>query len=76
MNEPSDTLNALIRISIGVLCGGALVLIALILSGTGIDETSGKVIATAVALAFFSLTGALAGSGTTENPVPLRSSPP
>jgi catechol 2,3-dioxygenase-like lactoylglutathione lyase family enzyme len=54
-------LRTLNRISIAILCAGALVLIALILSGTGVDETSGKAIGTAVALAFFSLT-AMAGS--------------
>ena len=59
--ETNETIRGLIRISIGVLCGGALLLIALILSGTDIDETSGKAIGTAVALAFFSLTGVAGG---------------
>ncbi len=59
--ETNETIRGLIRISIGVLCGGALLLIVLILSGTEIDKTSGKAIGTAVALAFFSLTG-VAGS--------------
>jgi catechol 2,3-dioxygenase-like lactoylglutathione lyase family enzyme len=48
---------AIVRLMIGVLCAGALWLIVLILSGSGIDETSGRVIWTAVAVAFFSLTG-------------------
>jgi catechol 2,3-dioxygenase-like lactoylglutathione lyase family enzyme len=62
MNETSESLRSLIRVAIAVLCCGALVLILLVLSGTGVDETTGKVIGTAVALAFFSLTGVAGGN--------------
>jgi catechol 2,3-dioxygenase-like lactoylglutathione lyase family enzyme len=61
VNETSESLRSLIRIAIAVLCFGAVVLIVLIVSGTGVDETTGKTFGTAVAVAFFSLTG-VAGS--------------
>jgi hypothetical protein len=53
--------QALVRALILVLCGGALLLILLIASDSRLDETSGKAIFTAVAVAFFSLT-AVAGT--------------
>ncbi|MDX6633901.1 MAG: hypothetical protein QOF06_104 [Solirubrobacterales bacterium] len=56
-----DDLQRVIKLSIGVLCGAAFVLILIILSGNEIDDTSGKAIGTAMALAFLSLT-AVAGS--------------
>jgi len=56
-----DDLQGVTRLSIGVLCVAAFVLIMIILSGNEIDDTSGKAIGTAVALAFLSLT-AVAGS--------------
>lgn len=56
-----DDLQGAIKISIGVLCIAAFVLILVILSGNRLDDTSGKAIGTAVALAFLSLT-AIAGS--------------
>lgn len=56
-----DDLQGVTRLSIGVLCTAAFVLILIILSGNEIDDTSGKAIGTAVALAFLSLT-AVAGS--------------
>lgn len=58
---PSGDLQGVIKLSIGVLCAAAFVLILIILSGSGLDETSGKAIGTAAALAFLSLTAA-AGS--------------
>jgi catechol 2,3-dioxygenase-like lactoylglutathione lyase family enzyme len=61
VNETSESLRSVIRIAIAVLCFGAVVLIVLIVSGTGVDETTGKTFGTAVAVAFFSLTG-VAGS--------------
>jgi hypothetical protein len=57
----ADQLRSVTRFSIGLLCAGAFVLILIILSGSDIDETSGKAIGTAIALAFLSLT-AVAGS--------------
>jgi hypothetical protein len=57
----SDDLQGAIKLSIGVLCVAAFVLILVILSGNRLDETSGRAIGTAVALAFLSLTG-IAGS--------------
>jgi peptidoglycan/LPS O-acetylase OafA/YrhL len=53
----SNSARFLVRLLIGVLCAAALVLIATIGSGSELDETGGKAIGTAVALAFFSLTG-------------------
>jgi catechol 2,3-dioxygenase-like lactoylglutathione lyase family enzyme len=61
MRDGADSTGAVVRLLIAVLCGAALLLIVLILSGSEIDDTSGKAIGTAVALAFFSLTG-VAGS--------------
>ncbi len=52
----------LVRVLIGVLCAGALLLILLIASGSDIDEDSARAIGTASAIAFFSLTG-VAGLG-------------
>jgi catechol 2,3-dioxygenase-like lactoylglutathione lyase family enzyme len=57
----ADQLRSVTRFSIGLLCVAAFVLILIILSGSDLDETSGKAIETAVALAFLSLT-AVAGS--------------
>ncbi|HEU5062854.1 MAG TPA: hypothetical protein VFT79_06845 [Solirubrobacterales bacterium] len=51
----------MIKVSIGLLCVAAVVLILIILSGNQLDDTSGKAIGTAVALALLSLT-AVAGS--------------
>jgi len=56
-----DDLRGVLRLSIGVLCAAALVLILIILSGSRVDDTSAKAIGTAMALAFLSLTG-VAGS--------------
>jgi len=56
-----DDLQGVIKLSVGVLCAAAFVLILIILSGNELDDTSGQAIGTAVALAFFSLT-AVAGS--------------
>jgi catechol 2,3-dioxygenase-like lactoylglutathione lyase family enzyme len=57
----ADQLRSATRFSIGLLCVAAFVLILIILSGNDLDETSGKAIETAIALAFLSLT-AVAGS--------------
>jgi hypothetical protein len=57
----TDLTKVAVRLLIAVLCGGALLLILLITSSTRLDETSGKAIGTAVAVAFFSLT-AVAGT--------------
>jgi hypothetical protein len=57
MKTGEETTGTVVRFLIGILCAGALLLIVLIASGSEIDETSGRTIATAVALAFFSLTG-------------------
>ncbi|HWO47916.1 MAG TPA: hypothetical protein VNM41_07625, partial [Solirubrobacterales bacterium] len=57
----TDDLRQVLKLSIGLLCGTAFILILIILSGNEVDETSGKAIGTAMALAFFSLT-AVAGS--------------
>ncbi|HET9199276.1 MAG TPA: hypothetical protein VFN92_13600 [Solirubrobacterales bacterium] len=56
-----DDLQGVIKLSVGVLCAAAFVLILIILSGSELDDTSAKAIGTAVALAFLSLT-AVAGS--------------
>jgi catechol 2,3-dioxygenase-like lactoylglutathione lyase family enzyme len=53
--------STIVRAAIGSLCAGAAVLIALILVGGNLDQTTAKLIGTAVALASFSLT-AVAGS--------------
>lgn len=53
--------ETIVRALIGVLCGAALLLILLIIGGSGIDDTTGRAIGVAAAVAFFSLTG-LAGS--------------
>jgi len=58
-------LRGVVKFSIGMLCIAAFVLILIILSGSDLDETSGKAIGTAVALAFLSLT-AVAGSHLTS----------
>ncbi len=50
-------MRSVIRVLIGVLCAAAALLIVLILDGSGIDETAGKAIATAIALSVFGLTG-------------------
>ena len=57
----TDDLRQVLKLSIGLLCGTAFVLILIILSGNEVDDTSGKAIGTAMALAFLSLT-AVAGS--------------
>ena len=46
---------------IAVLCVAAFILIVIVLKGSDFDETSGRALATAIAVAFFSLTG-LAGT--------------
>jgi len=56
-----EDLQGVIKLSIGVLCVAAFVLILIILSGNELDHTSGRAIGTAVALAFLSLT-AVAGT--------------
>lgn len=53
----TEALRGVIKFSIGLLCAAALLAILLILSGSEIDDTSGKAIGTAAALAFLSLTG-------------------
>jgi len=53
-----ESIKSLLRICIALLCGGAVVLILVILNGKPLDDTSGKVLATAVALAFLTLTSA------------------
>jgi catechol 2,3-dioxygenase-like lactoylglutathione lyase family enzyme len=53
--------STVVRNLVGLLCTAAAVLIAIIASGSEIDETGGKAILTATALAFFSLT-VVAGS--------------
>jgi hypothetical protein len=50
-----------VSVLIALLCGAALLLIALILSGSDLDETSAKAIGTASTFAFFYLT-AMAGT--------------
>jgi catechol 2,3-dioxygenase-like lactoylglutathione lyase family enzyme len=57
----ADQVRSATRFAIGLLCVAAFVLILIIVSGSDLDETSGKAIETAVALAFLSLT-AVAGS--------------
>nr|MDQ3726429.1 hypothetical protein [Actinomycetota bacterium] len=57
----SDDLRSVVRFSIGLLCAIAFVLILVILSGNHLDDSSGKAVGTATALAFLGLTGA-AGS--------------
>jgi hypothetical protein len=52
-----DSARFLVRLLIGALCAAALLLIVTIGSGSELDETSGKAIGTAVALALFSLIG-------------------
>ena len=56
--EGADPLRAAVKFLIVVLCGAALLLIVLILSGSDVDETGIKAIASAVAVAFLSLTAA------------------
>jgi peptidoglycan/LPS O-acetylase OafA/YrhL len=59
--QSTDDLRGVLKFSIGLLCAAAFVLILVILSGGEVDDTSGKAIGTAIALASLSLT-ALAGS--------------
>jgi peptidoglycan/LPS O-acetylase OafA/YrhL len=54
-------LRGVLKFAIGLLCAAAFVLILIVLSGSQLDDTSGKAIGTAVAVAFLSLT-AVAGS--------------
>lgn len=61
MTHPDDRTLNLVRLMIAVLCGAALLLIVLILNGSELDETSGRALAMAIAVAFFSLT-AVAGT--------------
>jgi tellurite resistance protein TehA-like permease len=56
-----DDLRGVLKFGIGLLCAAAFVLILIVLSGSELDDTSGKAIGTAVAVAFLSLT-AVAGS--------------
>ncbi len=60
MRSEAD-LRGILKFGIGLLCAAAFVLILIILSGSELDDTSGKAIGTAVAVAFLSLT-AVAGS--------------
>jgi peptidoglycan/LPS O-acetylase OafA/YrhL len=62
----------IVRALIVVLCGAAFLLIAVILSGERLDDTSGKAIATAMAFAIFSLTG-MAGISLSSRPQPAAS---
>lgn len=57
----ADDLRQVLRFSVALLCGAAFVLILIILSNGDVDDTSGRAIGTAIALAFLSLT-AVAGS--------------
>jgi peptidoglycan/LPS O-acetylase OafA/YrhL len=57
MTEGVDPTRQIIRMLIGVLCGAALLLIVMVLSGSELNHTSGKALATAIAFAIFSLTG-------------------
>jgi hypothetical protein len=59
--QSSDDLRGVIKLIIGLLCVAALVLILIILSGSRLDDTSGRAIGTAIALGVLSLT-AVAGS--------------
>jgi hypothetical protein len=52
-----DPIQMVVRFLIAVLCAAALLLIVVIASGSELDDTSGKAIGTAAALAAFSLTG-------------------
>jgi hypothetical protein len=53
-SRPAPT-RRLLAVPIAILCGCALVAIVLILSGSGIDETSARALGTAIALALASL---------------------
>jgi hypothetical protein len=57
----TNDLSGVIKFSIGLLCVAAFVLILIILSGSQLDDTSGRAIGTAIGLALLSLT-AVAGS--------------
>lgn len=57
----SDTTRTLVNVMVAVLCGGALLAIAAIVSGSKFGDDSARAIGSAVAIAFFSLTG-VAGS--------------
>lgn len=61
MRGGDDHLRGATKLGIGVLCVAAFALILVILSGNHLDDTSGRAIGTAVALALLSLT-AIAGS--------------
>jgi hypothetical protein len=52
----SDPFRLVVRLLIAIFCSAALLLIVVILSGSRLDDTSGKAIATAVGFAIFSLT--------------------
>jgi peptidoglycan/LPS O-acetylase OafA/YrhL len=51
-----DAIGLVVRLLIGVLCTAALLLILVIVSGSKLDDTSAKAIATAIGFAFYSLT--------------------
>jgi hypothetical protein len=51
-----DLVKSAVQLLIGLLCGAAALLIILILSGSELDETSGKAVGTAATIAFFGLT--------------------
>jgi catechol 2,3-dioxygenase-like lactoylglutathione lyase family enzyme len=57
VTHPDDRTLNLVRLMIAVLCAAAFLLIALILNGSGVDETSGRALGMAISVAFFSLTG-------------------
>ena len=60
-NAGSDPTRVVVRALIAVLCVAALLAIVVIANGSELDETSAKLVGTAAAVAFFSLTG-VAGS--------------
>ena len=57
MRIDGSSTRAIVNFLIAILCGAALLLIVLIGSGSDIDDDSARAIGTAIAIAFFSLTG-------------------
>jgi hypothetical protein len=70
MTFDDDRLLLAVRALIVLLCGAALLLIVVILSGSKLDDTSGRAIGTAVAFAAYSLT-AMAGAALVTRRPPL-----
>jgi drug/metabolite transporter (DMT)-like permease len=56
VTDNEDALGFIVRMLIAALCMAALLLIGVIVSGSKLDDTSGKTIATAIGFAFYSLT--------------------